>query len=392
MGKTQKWGKATQMVHAGQNRSAFGETSEALYLTQGYVYDNAEDAQARFAGEDEGFIYSRYANPTVKMFEDRLAALEGAEICKATATGMAAVTASLACQLKQGDHLVAGRALFGACRWVIETLLPRWGIEVTLVDGKDLDAWQKAMRPNTKSCFLETPSNPTLELADIAGVGACAKQVGALTIVDNVFATPINQSPLDLGADIVVYSATKHIDGQGRCLGGAILCDQDFADEHLTEFLRQTGPSISPYNAWTMLKGLETLSLRVARQSYNAEKLADFLSEHSAIEQVMYPTHKDHPQAELARRQMKNGSTMVAFRVKGDQADAFRFLNRLELIKLSNNLGDAKSLITHPATTTHRNLDDGAKEEQGISANLVRLSVGIEDVEDLIDDLDRALS
>jgi len=381
----------TRLVHGGILRSPFGETSEAMYLTQGYVYDTAEQAEARFKGDDPGFIYTRYSNPTVAMFETRLALLEGAEVARATASGMAAVTASLLCQLKAGDHVVAARALFGSCRYVIEELLPRFGVAMTLVDGTDISAWKAAVRPETKVFFLESPTNPTLELIDIAAVAEVSKAAGACLIVDNVFATPMLQSPIQLGADIVVYSATKHIDGQGRCLAGVVLCTEKFLTDHLQTFLRQTGPSISPFNAWVMLKGLETLGLRVERMQQSAAKLADLLAEKAKVTKVIYPYRADHPQAELARRQMRGGGTLVTFEVEGGKAGAFRLLNELKVARISNNLGDAKSLVTHPATTTHQRFSPEARAEMGISDGMVRLSVGLEHVDDLADDLIRAL-
>ena len=383
---------ATKLIHSGTTRSQFGETSEALYLTQGFVYDNAEAAEARFNNEDDGYVYSRYANPTVSMFEERMCALEGAGAGKATATGMAAVTAAIACQLNAGDHIVAAKALFGSCRWVVETLMPKFGVKATLVDGANLEAWQRAMRPNTKVCFLESPTNPTLELVDIKGVADIAHSVGARLIVDNVFATPIWQSPLKLGADIVVYSATKHIDGQGRCLGGIVLADKKFIEEEFYDYYRHTGPSLSPFNAWTLLKGLETLELRVQRQTESATRIADYLASHSSVKKILYPGREDHPQFELAQRQMKNGSTMIAFEINGGKREAFAFENALNIILLSNNLGDAKSLITHPATTTHKNLSEQDRDDLGINAGLLRLSVGLESVEDLVEDIEQAFS
>lgn len=388
----QNWRPATKLVHGGITRSQFGETSEALHLTQGFVYDSAEAAEARFNGEDDGYIYSRYANPTVSMFEERMCLLEGAEAAKATATGMAAVTAAIACQVEAGDHIVAARALFGSCRWVIETLMPKFGVEATLVDGCDLDQWQRAMRPNTKVCFLESPTNPTLELIDIEAVAKITHQAGARLVIDNVFATPIWQSPLELGADVIVYSSTKHIDGQGRCLGGVVLADAEFINDVFYDYFRHTGPSLSPFNAWTMLKGLETLDLRVRKQTDNAGQIADFLADQPGISKVIYPGRKDHPQYELACRQMKGASSLIAFEVKGGKQAAFKFENALQTILLSNNLGDAKSLITHPATTTHKNLSDEDRATLQITDSLVRLSVGLEDVDDLIEDLARALA
>ncbi|MBX9464032.1 MAG: O-succinylhomoserine sulfhydrylase [Aquamicrobium sp.] len=385
------WKPATALVHGGTLRSAFGETSEALYLTQGFVYDSAEAAEARFKGEEPGFIYSRYANPTVDMFEKRMCELEGAEDARATASGMAAVSAALLCSVKAGDHVVAARALFGSCRWVVEKLMPQYGIETTLVDGRDLVEWEQAIRPNTKLFFLESPTNPTLEVVDIAAVAKLANQAGARLVVDNVFATPLQQKPLELGAHVVVYSATKHIDGQGRCLGGIILSDKKWIDENLHDYFRHTGPSLSPFNAWTLLKGLETLPLRVKQQTESAGRIAGHLACHPAIERVIYPGRNDHPQADIIARQMTGGSTLVCFDVKGGKQQAFSFLNALDIVKISNNLGDAKSLITHPATTTHKNLAEDARLDLGILGGTVRLSVGLEDADDLIEDIDRAL-
>ncbi len=383
---------ATQLVHGGTMRSQFGETSEAMYLTQGFVYDNAEAAEARFNGEAPGFVYSRYANPTVAMFEDRIKALEGVEAARATASGMAAVNLALMASLKAGDHVVAAKALFGSCRYICETLLPRFGVESTLVDGTDLDQWQAAVKPNTRALFLESPTNPTLEIIDIAAVAEIAHSVGARLIVDNVFATPLFQSPLELGADVVVYSATKHIDGQGRCLGGVVLSDEAWIADEVMPFVKHTGPHMSPFNAWVLLKGLETLPLRVAHQTSSASKIADFLAEHSTVSRLIYPGREDHPQAEIARRQMTGGSTMLAFEIDGGKDAAFRFLNALEIIKLSNNLGDAKSLITHPATTTHQSIGEEARAELDISGGLLRLSVGLEDADDLLEDIEAALA
>ena len=392
MTNTRKLRPATQLVHGGINRSQFGETSEALFLTQGFVYDSSEAAEARFKGEEPGFIYSRYANPTTDMFEKRMCMLEGAEDARATASGMAAVTAALLCQLKAGDHVVSARALFGSCRWVVEQLMPKYGIETTFVDGRDLSAWEKAVRPNTKVFFLESPTNPTLEVVDIAAVARLADQAGAKLVVDNVFATPILQKPLELGAHVVAYSATKHIDGQGRCLGGVVLSDKDWINEHLHDYFRHTGPGMSPFNAWVLMKGLETLPLRVGQQTASAGKIADFLADRAEVARVIYPGRDDHPQADICKKQMAGGSTMVAFEFNGGKDAAFRFQNALEIIRISNNLGDAKSLITHPATTTHKNLTDEARAELSIGDGLVRMSVGIEDAQDLIEDIDNALS
>jgi len=378
-------------VHDGVIRSQHNETSEALYLTQGYVYDCAEQAEERFKSEAGGFIYSRYANPTVAMFEERMRAFEGAEAARAAASGMAAVTAAILCSLKSGDHVVAARALFGSCRYVIEDLCPRFGIESTLVDGPDLAQWKAAIHPNTKIVFFETPSNPTLELVDIAAVSALAHEVGARVVVDNVFATPLLQRPLALGADVVVYSATKHIDGQGRCLGGIVLGPEDFVNEHLHTFLKHTGPSLSPFNAWTMLKGLETLPVRVRQQCETASALADVLAESGVLSRLYYCGRSDHPQSVLAKKQMSGGGQVIAFEFKGGKKQAFKFINALELICISNNLGDAKSLITHPATTTHQRLTADERAELGIGDGLVRLSVGLEAAEDLIADVEHAI-
>jgi O-succinylhomoserine sulfhydrylase len=388
---TARYRPETRLVHSGTLRSQFGETSEAMFLTQGYVYDSAEQCEARFKGEDPGYIYSRYSNPTIAMFERRMIELEGAEAGRSTATGMAAVTTAVLAPLKAGDHVVAAKAMFGSCRYVVEDLLPRYGIASTLVDGLDLDQWKKAMRPNTKSCFLESPTNPTLDVLDICSIADIAHQAGARLIVDNVFATPIWQSPLSLGADVVVYSATKHIDGQGRCLGGMILSSEAFVAEHLHNFMRQTGPSLSPFNAWVLLKGLETLAVRVRAQTDTAAKVADALARHPKISRLIYPGRADHPQADLVKKQMRAGSTLVGFEVKGGKAAAFRTLNGLKVSRISNNLGDAKSLVTHPATTTHQRLKPEARAELGISEGFVRFSAGLEHPDDLIEDLQEAL-
>ncbi len=381
----------TDLVHGGTIRSGFGETSEALFMTQSFVYDTAEQAEARFQGDDPGFIYSRFSNPTVKMLEDRLCLLEGAEACRVTASGMAAVTSAMLCSLSAGDHVVAARALFGSCRYVVEELLPRLGIESTLIDGRNLDAWQAAVRPNTKVFFLESPSNPTLEVIDLKAVADIAHANGAKLYVDNVFATPLFQRPMEFGADVVIYSATKHMDGQGRCLGGAVLASQQWIDDYLHTFLRQTGPSLSPFNAWVILKSLETFALRVNQQTASAATLADRLAAHPNITRVFYPHRSDHPDYAVAKDQMSKGGNLIAFEVSGDKAEAFAALNALEIIKISNNLGDAKSLITHPSTTTHQRLDEDARNDLGIYQNLLRLSVGLEHVEDLWDDLSTAL-
>jgi O-succinylhomoserine sulfhydrylase len=386
------WHPATRLVHEGTMRSQFGETSEAIFLNSGYVYESAERAEALFKGDEEGFIYSRYANPTVAMFEARMCALEGAEAARGTSSGMAAVAASLFCHLKAGDHIVSARALFGSCRYIVEDLLPRYGIQSTLVDGRDLGAWQAAMRPNTRAVFFETPTNPVLELVHIEAVAKIAHKTGALVVVDNVFATPLLQRPMQLGADIVVYSATKHIDGQGRCLGGVVLGTSEFVNKKLHNYLKHTGPSLSPFNAWVLLKGLETLHLRVERHAASAATIADFLAERPEVARVFYPGRADHPQHGLAKRQMAGGGPMVTFEVKGDKASAFRFMNALGIFKISNNLGDAKSLVTHPATTTHQRLTPEVRAELSIFDTTIRLSVGIEDVDDLMADLDQALA
>jgi O-succinylhomoserine sulfhydrylase len=390
-GSTKRYRPETRLVHGGTLRSQFGETSEALFLTQGYVYDSAEQCEARFKGQEPGFIYSRYSNPTIDMFERRMIELEGAEAARSTATGMAAVTTAILAPLRAGDHVVASRALFGSCLYVVQDLLPRYGIETTLVDGLDLDQWQRALRPNTKSFFLESPTNPTLDVLDIPAIAEIAHSGGARLIVDNVFATPIWQSPLSLGADVVVYSATKHIDGQGRCLGGIILSSEAFIAEHLHNFMRHTGPSMSPFNAWVLLKGLETLAVRVRAQTETAAKVADALAKHPKISRLIYPGRADHPQAELVKKQMRAGSTLIGFEVKGGKQAAFRCLNALRIARISNNLGDAKSLVTHPATTTHQRLTPEARTELGISEGFIRFSAGLEHADDLIEDFAAAL-
>ena len=381
----------TRLVHAGTLRSQFGETSEALFLTQGYIYPSAEECEARFSGKKPGYVYSRYSNPTIAMFEQRMAALEGAEAARATATGMAAVTTALMGMVRAGDHVVAAKALFGSCRWVIEEWLPRFGVTSTLVNGTDLDAWKKAVQKNTKAFFMETPTNPTLEVYDIAAVADIAHSTGAQLVVDNVFATPLFQQPLELGADCVVYSATKHIDGQGRVLGGVILASEKFIMDHVHQVIRQTGPSLSPFNAWVLLKGLETLSVRVQRQTDTAGAVANALAGHKKISRLIYPGRSDHPQAAVIAKQMKAGSTLCSFEVKGGKDGAFRFLNALTLIGITNNLGDAKSLITHPTTTTHQRLTPAQRAELGIGDGLVRFSAGLEHPDDVIEDLLTAL-
>jgi O-succinylhomoserine sulfhydrylase len=387
------WKARTKAVHAGSRRSQYGEVSEAIFLTQGFVYDSAEAAEARFveAGPDE-FIYARYGNPTVRMFEDRIAALEGTEDAFATASGMAAVSGALTAMLKAGDRVVSSRALFGSCLYVLEEVLARFGVEVVFVDGTDLAQWRKAITPGTRAVFLETLSNPTLELIDLREVAKIAHAAGALVLVDNVFATPVFSRAVEQGADVVVYSATKHIDGQGRALGGVILGSRQFIRKTVEPYMKHTGGSMSPFNAWLMLKGLETLDLRVRAQSDSAFKLSGALEGHEKLARVIYPHLASHPQHALARREMEGGGTVLSFEIKGGQAAAFRFLNALEIVKISNNLGDAKSIITHPATTTHQRLPEAQKKALGITAGLVRLSIGLEDADDLLADFTRALA
>lgn len=388
----ENWRAATQLVRGGTQRSGFDETSEAIFMTSGYVYDTAEDAEQAFKGEKERYIYGRYGNPTVTMFEERLGLLEGAKHCVATASGMAAVFAALASQVKAGDRVVASRALFGSCHYIVDELLPKYGVHTHFVDGTDLIQWERALSEPTAAVFLETPSNPTLEIIDLERVAEMAHVAGARLIVDNVFATPILQQPLELGADIVMYSATKHIDGQGRTLGGAILTnDDEFIDDHLTPFMRHTGPALSPMNAWVLLKGIETLKIRVDRHCRSAGIIAEFLADHDGISRVLYPGLENHPQYDLAQKQMAEGGTMVTFEVTGGKAEAFRFLNALNIVDISNNLGDAKSLTTHPATTTHQRLSEEDRAHLGITDGMIRLSVGLEDCEDLLEDLDQAL-
>ncbi|MGI9484672.1 MAG: O-succinylhomoserine sulfhydrylase [Geminicoccaceae bacterium] len=388
---TDQWHSRTQAIHGGCNRSQFGENAEALFLTSGFRYRQAEDAADRFADRQDGYTYSRLGNPTVRCFEERLALLEGAEEAAATATGMAAVNASLMSGLKAGDRVVAARCLFGSCNYVLTEILPRFGIDVVLVDGRDLDAWENALSRETSMVFFETPGNPTLELIDIEAVSDLAHKAGAKVIVDNVFATPILQKPLELGADIVAYSATKHIDGQGRCLGGAVICTADYRKDVLQPYLKHTGPTLSPFNAWVLMKGLETLELRVREQCRTASEVARFLEQHHAVESVIYPGLESHAQHDLAKHQMSAFGSLVAFRIGGDQQRAFDVMNRLRLIAISNNLGDAKSLITHPTTTTHQRLSGDERTELGITDDLMRLSVGLEHAEDLMQDLDQAL-
>ncbi len=384
------WEPETRLVRGGLDRSKHGETSEALYLTQGYVYPSAESAEARFKGDEPGYVYSRYANPTNRMFEERMALLEGAEHCRSTTSGMSGVALALMGLLKAGDHAVAGRAMFGSCAWVINQWLPRFGVETTTVDGRDLNAWRAAMRPNTRAVFLECPANPLLELADIEEVCKIAHAAGAKVVVDNVFATPIFQKPLALGADVVVYSATKHIDGQGRVLGGAILGKTELLEEAYRDPIRHTGPTLSAFNAWVLLKGLETLDLRVRRQAQTALELCEVFAAHKAVKTLLYPWHPSHPQYALAKQQMTGGGTVVALDL-GTKDAAFNFLNALEIVDISNNLGDAKSLVTHPWTTTHRAMPEDQRLALGLTEGCVRLSVGLEATADLTRDLNRAL-
>lgn len=384
------WTQATKLVRGGLMRTEHGEISEALFLTQSFAYDSAAAADARFAGDAPGFIYQRFGNPTTQMFEDRLALLEGADLCRATASGMSAVHVALTGLLRAGDHLVAGRALFGSCRWIISEWLPRFGVEVTYVDATDLAAWREAVRPNTRCFLVESPANPLLEVADIEAVAQIAHDAGARLVVDNVFATPIFQKPLALGADIVVYSATKHIDGQGRVLGGAILGAEALMVEAYKDILRHTGPALSPFNAWVLLKGLETLDLRVRRQSDNAAQVADAVAAHAKVCKTVYCGRPDHPQAEIIGRQMSGGGNVLAFDL-GDRETAWRFLDALQIIDISNNLGDAKSMATHPCTTTHRSMPAEERESIGLTEGWVRMSVGLEGAADLVRDVERAL-
>jgi O-succinylhomoserine sulfhydrylase len=386
-----KWRKRTLNVRGGTMRTPFQETSEALFLTSGYAYENAEEAEARFKGEIGGYQYSRYANPTVTMFEERMAMLEGTPVAQATATGMAAVSAAILSAVKTGDHVVAARAMFGSCLHVVTEILPRFGVTHTLVDGGDVGQWQAAVKSNTRILFLETPSNPCLSIVDMRAVAQVANQAGALMLVDNAFASPVLQRPMEFGAHVVVHSSTKYIDGQGRALGGVICCDQNFLEKQLQPWIRNTGPSISPFNAWLHLKSLETLDLRVRQHCDNAAKLADFLASQRKVTKVLYPFRPDHPQHNLARAQMEAGGGIVAFEVEGGKPAAFRLSNALGLIDISNNLGDAKSLITHPETTTHSKLTPEARLELGVTPGLLRLSVGLEDADDLCEDLEQAL-
>jgi len=386
-----KYKPATLMAHAGINRSSFNEAAEALFLTQGFAYETAELAEKRFDGTDPGFVYSRYANPTNDIFEKRMCALEGAQEARAVASGMAAVANAILCFVKAGDHFVASQAMFGSCRYIIETVLPRFGVEATIIDGSKIENWQMAIRHNTKGIFFETPANPTLNIVDIRAVCDLAHQVGATVIVDNVFATPLYQKPLELGADVVIYSTTKHIDGQGRCLGGIVLSSHDWITREFHDYFRHTGPAMSPFTAWIMLKGLETLPLRVERMTASAAKIAELLANHPAVAQCIYPGRQDHPQADIIAKQMTGGCSVIAFELKGGKHAAFDFCNSLAIPMISNNLGDAKTIITHPATTTHQSVSAEARAQLGISDGLLRFSIGLEDCGDLLADVEQAL-
>lgn len=381
----------TNLIRGGLQRSEFKETSEALFLNSGFVYDSAEQAEAIFKGEQSGYQYSRYANPTVDMFEKKLALLDKSESCFATASGMSAVFGAMMCQLKSGDHVVSASALFGSCRYIVKDILPRYGIEVTFVDGNNLDSWKKAVKKNTKIFFYETVSNPCLEIIDIENVQNIAKENEIITLVDNIFASPILTTPKDFGADIIVYSGTKHIDGQGRVMGGAILSSKKFKEEILKPFLRHTGPCISPFNAWVLLKSLDTIELRVNKQSENAYEISKFLEKQNNIDKVIYPFLDSFPQKNLAEKQMSKGGTMVSFYIKGNKEDAFKVINKLKIFDISNNLGDTKSLVTHPETTTHRIVEENERLRLGITGNLIRLSIGLENIDDLKKDLEHSL-
>ena len=389
---TSHYQTATQLVHAGVDRTAHGETAEALFLTSGFTYASAEEAEGAFTGANTHYQYSRFGNPTITMLEQRLAAIEGAEACRVTATGMAAIHAALLSNLKTGDRVVASRALFGSCSWIVSDLLPRYGIETQFVDGQNMSDWQAAFSRPAKLLLLESPSNPMLEILDVRAICDLAHQAGALVVLDNVFATPILQKPLQLGADIVVYSCTKHIDGQGRVLGGAVLGSRAWVEGTLQPFIRNTGPSLSPFNAWLLLKGLETLSLRVEAACARAAQIADYLASQPGVAHVLYPTRPDHPQHRLACEQMTAGGTLVTFELLGGKPASFAFMNALSLIAISNNLGDSKSMVTHPATTTHQRIGPVERKRLGITDGVVRLSVGLEDVTDLCQDLAAGLA
>ena len=386
------WQWQTRMVRGGTRRSQFQETCEAIFMTSGFVYDEAEQAEAAFKNEIERYIYGRFSNPTVEMFQDRMCLAEGAEACRGTATGMAAVFAALACHVGAGDRVVGSRALFGSCLFVLTDILPRFGVETVIVDGTDLNQWEDALRVPTAAVFIETPSNPGLEIVDLEAVCNLAHGAGAKVVIDNVFATPVLQRPLEFGADVIAYSATKHIDGQGRCLGGAILATEEFIADSLTPFYRHTGPSMSPFNAWLLLKGLETLEIRVRKHCENAREIADFMGGLKGIENVLYPGLESHPQHELAKKQMDDFGSIICIYIEGGKEPAFRFLNALKLIDISNNLGDTKSLVTHPATTTHQRLEPEERARLGITDGLVRISAGLEDMEDIKEDLSQALA
>ena len=390
--RSDNWAPATKLVRAGTMRSEFGETSEAMFLTSGYAYDSAEQAAARMAGDEEGYVYSRYGNPTNQMLADRLAALEGAETCRITASGMGAISSAMIAPCSAGDRVVAASALFGSCRHICSTILPRYGVETEFVNGSDLEEWKRALSKPTRLVLIESPSNPLLEAVDIAAVAELAHAAGALLVIDNVFATPILQRPLELGADLVVYSATKHMDGQGRVLLGAILGQSEFIEEHIDPWLRHTGPAASPFNAWVVLKGLETLDLRVRQACTNAAQLADAIAAHPNVQAVRYPGREDHPHFAVHQKQMDLGGTLVAFSVKGTRAEAFKVLNSLELVDISNNLGDTKSLACHPCSTTHRALTEEEQIQMGLDESWIRLSVGLEDAGDLERDLLQALN
>ena len=386
-----KYKQDTYLVRGGLNRSNFKETSEALFLNSGFVYDSAEQAEAIFKGEQTGFQYTRYANPTIEMFEQRLALLDGSEACFATSSGMSAVFGAMMCQLKTGDHVVSSSALFGSCRYILKEILPKFGIEVSFIDGTKIEEWKKNIKKNTKIFFFESPSNPCLEIIDIKQVCLLAKKNKITSVVDNIFASPILQQPVKFGADVIIYSGTKHIDGQGRAMGGAVCSSKKFKEDILKPFLRHTGPCISPFNAWVLLKSLETIKIRVHAQSESALQIAKELEKHKKVEKVYYPFLKSFPQYALAKKQQDKGGTMVAFKIKGKQKEAFKFINRLKIFDISNNLGDTKSLVTHPTTTTHKVLGEEDRLSLGITSNLVRLSVGLEDIKDLKEDILQAL-
>jgi O-succinylhomoserine sulfhydrylase len=390
--RSDDWAPATKLVRGGTMRSEFGETSEAMFLTSGYAYDSAEQAAARMSGDEEGYVYSRYGNPTNQMLAERLALLEGAETCRITASGMGAISSAMIAPCSAGDRVVAASALFGSCRHICSTILPRYGVETEFVNGTNLDEWKRALSKPTRLVLIESPSNPLLEAVDIQAVAELAQAAGALLVIDNVFATPILQKPLELGADLVVYSATKHMDGQGRVLLGAILGKSEFIEEHIDPWLRHTGPAASPFNAWVVLKGLETLDLRVRQASANAAQVTEVIANHPNVRAVRYPSRSDHPNFAVHQKQMSSGGTLVAFSIKGARAEAFKVLNALQLIDISNNLGDTKSLACHPCSTTHRALSEEEQAEMGLDESWIRLSVGLEDAGDLSRDLSQALN